>query len=363
VFDFTQSISSTFRRLSKRASRAMRPVRRFLAHVPFLPIGIVLLVAFALSQLVFVVQAATEFGCDTCHVPSAARSELEKRSHRDVRCLDCHQTQDYLSLLELDIQAGQNLAVQLLPWQKPDPTRASVADGRCLGCHAKQISTGTVETNGVRMRHSDVIAAGTTCQECHADVSHGGARVASNLGHAACSTCHNGTIAGIECTICHLQQPPRDVAKLPPSEALTHTALGGTLHGMGDLTGCPTCHPRSSCASCHKIPLPHDPNTFPYTHGKDATANRDACLSCHEQAFCDACHQMPMPHPATFLATHVNTTDPKSTAVCLRCHVAQDCTRCHDAHVHPPLPPDVVKQLQQNLDARSKPTTTTSTSG
>ena len=96
---------------------------------------------------------------------------------------------------------------------------------------------------------------GATCQECHADASHGGSRVASSLGHAACSTCHDGKTAGIECTICHVQQPPRDVTKLPPSEALTHTAQGGTLHGMGDLTGCPTCHARSSCASCHEIPL------------------------------------------------------------------------------------------------------------
>jgi hypothetical protein len=263
----------------------------------------------------------------------------------------------------VDIRAGQNLVVQLVPWRDPDPSRASVPNSRCLGCHAKQIVGSVVEVNGVRMRHDDIMGTGTTCQECHAEANHGGSRVASSLGHAACSTCHDGKTAGIECTICHVQQPARDVTKLPPSEAKTHTALGGTLHGMGDLTGCPTCHARSSCATCHKIPLPHDPNTFAFTHGKDAIANREACLACHQQTFCFACHQMSMPHPTDYLAAHVTEAGKTDKALCLRCHVAEDCTRCHDAHVHAPLPPDVITKIQQGLTttttARAATTTTT----
>ncbi|MCL4367726.1 MAG: cytochrome c3 family protein [Actinobacteria bacterium] len=358
MLDFTQVITSAFSWLSKHASPVVQPLRRILGRIPFAPIGIGLLVAVALSQLIFVVQAATQVGCEVCHIPSRATGGLAKTPHRDVPCLKCHQSGDYLSLLEADIQAGQNLMVQLVPWRNPDSSRASVPDARCLECHAKQLASGVVEANNVRMRHSDILAAGTTCDECHPDTGHGVSPVASSLGHATCSACHDGTTAGIECTICHVQQPPREVAKLPPGEALTHTALNGTLHGMGDLTGCPMCHARSSCAGCHKIPLPHDPNTFPFTHGTDAIANPDACISCHKQAFCDSCHQMPMPHPATYLATHVNSTSPRDEAICLRCHVAEDCTRCHDAHVHSPLPPDVVDRLRQGLT-----TTTTATTG
>jgi hypothetical protein len=339
----------------------MRPGRRLVARIPLVPIGIALLIGFGLLQVVFVVQATTEVGCGLCHVPSGARSGLAKSAHHDVRCLDCHQTGDYLSFLEVDIRAGQDLAVQLLPWRAPDPSRASVPDERCLGCHARQIATGVVDANGVRMRHSDAISAGVTCTECHANAGHGATQVSSSLGHAACSSCHDGTIAGIECTVCHVQQPPRDVTKLPAGEALTHTAMGGSLHGMGDLTGCPTCHARSSCAACHKIPLPHDPNTFPFTHGKDALANRDACLTCHKQAFCDSCHQMPMPHPAAYLAAHVGQAARAGQEVCLRCHVAADCKRCHDAHVHSALPPGTVTQIQQGLITTQTATTTATT--
>ena len=370
MFDFTQRISKAFDRLSQRASPVTHPLLRFLRRIPYVRIGIALLVAFTLLQLVFVVQAATQVGCGICHVPAQAQSDLAKTPHKDVRCLECHQTGDYFSLLEVDIGAGQNLVVQLVPWRDADPSRASVPDSRCLGCHAEQIATGVVEKNGVRMRHSDLVGTGATCQECHADAGHGGSRVASSLGHAACSTCHDGKTAGIECTICHAEQPARDITKLPPSEELTHTAQGGTLHGMGDLTGCPTCHARSSCASCHDIPLPHDPNTFPFTHGKDAIASRDACLSCHQQTFCVACHQTPMPHPAGYLATHVDTTDANDQEVCLRCHVAEDCERCHAAHVHSALPPEVVTKIQQGLTTATTTTApgapaaaTTTTSG
>ena len=130
---------------------------------------------------------------------------------------------------------------------------------------------------------------------------------------------------------------------------------------MGDQTTCSLCHPSAYCEGCHKVALPHDPETYIYTHGTEAVSAGDACLSCHSQTACDGCHKMPMPHSADYLQKHGQDALDRGTDVCVGCHAPSGCDTCHERHIHPGVPDSVKKKLaaQSSPAGHSAPATST----
>lgn len=320
-----------------------------LKRLPLFTIALVVIFLLALAEGGFLVQVATERGCFACHVPAAAREAAAQGAHARVACLDCHRTQGTLSLLEVNMRAARNLAVQVNPFSDPDLSRAALPSDTCLSCHRGQIVGRLAVGRDVRMRHADVLAAGIPCIQCHAPTVHGASPISPALDHGSCSSCHDGTTAGIACDVCHLRDPKAARNSLPGSEAVLHREPGRQIHGMGKLDSCPTCHTRTFCKSCHGVELPHDLNSFPHLHGKEAVeASSEVCTSCHAATFCTSCHQIEMPHPKGFLKDHAAQVKKLGQATCARCHVSEDCESCHTAHIHPGLPPEVLQQLRSS---------------
>ena len=331
-----------------------------------MPIGIVVAFLLVVAEAAFIVQATTEKGCTTCHIPAQAHTEIAKGPHSSLACLDCHRTKSRLSLLELNVRAARDLIVQVSPFAEPDPSRAFVANDVCASCHRKQVSAPLNVKGDVMMSHKQVLGVGIPCQQCHSRETHGPAVLSQALDHASCSGCHDGKTAAIACGVCHSNEPARDPAKLPGREALIHTP-GKNLHGMGDLTSCTICHARTFCKSCHGVELPHDMNTFPHLHGQEAIDAGGACVLCHAQNFCDSCHQMEMPHPQGYLKLHDASAKKLGETTCKRCHVAEDCEYCHEDHIHPGLPAEMLDKLRSRSGSsggtNGGASTSTTTSG
>jgi hypothetical protein len=323
-----------------KASEGARSILARARRVPYVPILLCLALAAILSESVFVLQATTQVGCSLCHTSAQAHRRLEVKPHRGQPCSACHSGSGRFNLLDLNARAAHNLLVELTPWAKPDPSRGFVENEACLRCHAHDVASTTAGRQGrVKMKHKEPLQSGMACRDCHGDVSHTNSATVPSLSHSSCTGCHDGKTAGIACTECHVGQPERATANLPGAEKTIHLTRRTQLHGMGDLATCVICHSRASCRDCHRVDLPHDMNTFPQLHGRQALKAPGACTDrCHRQEFCDSCHGLPMPHESGFLRQHQQATKRYGEPACLRCHVQADCESCHKAHRHPKVP-------------------------
>jgi predicted CXXCH cytochrome family protein len=145
-----------------------------------------------------------------------------------------------------------------------------------------------------------------------------------------------------------LLRPKRPDRSYSTPWAVTHGPDAERTHGMGDLQTCKACHAQQYCVDCHKMELPHPPK-FMGQHGGSVVRGeltREDCASCHEKSSCDSCHGLPMPHPGDFLKDHAQTTRDLGQQACFSCHREKTCQSCHIVHVHPGVPKDQLKALQ-----------------
>jgi hypothetical protein len=219
----------------------------------------------------------------------------------------------------------------------PTATGADTPIGEGIGtlvCHEDEI-VAILEIGGLRILHAACAPSPTSCGTCHNVVPHGPAvRWIREPVMDDCVGCHNEAGVTTECDICHEGRLTTERLSTGPW-AVTHGPAWRSMHGLGDLRTCVTCHDEEKCRGCHEIELPH-PRGFPLTHGADAIAHEDACLTCHDIAsLCDPCHGLQMPHPDSFLPEHSGIASGLDDPVCATCHIREDCTDCHVAHTHP----------------------------
>lgn len=268
--------------------------------------------------------------CEPCHVGGEFKRETDARPHSQFTCLRCHVRND----AGARVSYAAYVVFGMMLHQGPDYGRAAgeVTNATCLECHQKVMS-GVVEAAQLRMKHSSC-AKGRFCTDCHSDTSHGKAvKWLRTATMEMCMGCHTGGKASSKCETCHLVTPTSN-RTAAGARAVTHGPNWKAAHGMGDSNTCISCHEAKYCASCHKVPLPHEPR-FLTDHGTEAESFRAACLVCHSESSCLLCHGLEMPHPKDFTKEHPKAIEPKGIDMCLKCHLVADCNGCHSAHVHP----------------------------
>lgn len=280
--------------------------------------------------------------CASCHREGGYQKALKASPHSSVACMECHAPSGPGSFVRRQATYSRWVAVYGVTKKAPEPRPGSVDSGSCLECHGN-VSSGTVVSNGIRVRHSDILDAGGECGDCHNTTAHPGAvKRPSEPSMDQCLPCHDGTKASAECSSCHV----KDVAFTPA------TKRGYAPRKLADSwDSCYRCHEEKPCLKCHGVTMPHPPGWGPDTrtfkgagHAREGFVNREVCWRCHyakgkpfqpaEEAC--RCHGLlgDFHNGKAWIKEHgLEATGQRggANARCFDCHGQDFCDLCHDA--------------------------------
>jgi nitrate/TMAO reductase-like tetraheme cytochrome c subunit len=206
VHSSVRAVWSAWTGISKRRRRQATFV---LVVVPLVVLG-------TLSAAAFHWTSQPSF-CAKCHPMRPFIEGWEAGPHRTVNCEDCHLPPGTVGFVGGKIAALQVVVDYMRGDYRDESFNAVVSNASCLSCHAK-VETDVLVRDGIRVDHRGIIKLGGKCMTCHSTIAHGdatpvGARTYPTM--STCFTCHNGTIASTECTVCHVKGDWR----LPPANA------------------------------------------------------------------------------------------------------------------------------------------------
>lgn len=306
--------------------------------VPTVSIALALILS---GFIVFSASTVTERSCTTCH--QVVVDTYHSVTHSGLACSDCHREQDVAGVVDLRVRLVRMLAGSLTTGAPP---AQAIPSSRCLKCHETVLTEVSV-AKGIRMSHQEPNAKGIPCVQCHGAEMHAGIRTsAGHIEMATCLTCHVVSAESDDCAICHVENVSRLTPVTTGTFQKTHGPAGKTLHGMGDLYRCGSCHTATRCESCHGTQIPHGPNWL-NQHGEQSLSDPKMCANCHSTVFCKDCHSSPMPHPAGFRSSHSGAAKGLEDPSCRQCHEQRSCDDCHVAHVHPGLPAEKASALRK----------------
>jgi hypothetical protein len=282
-------------------------------------LGAVLASVFAVSLLPLV--PAVGSACGACHGLAPAVEAWETDPHRGVSCYGCHARRGVVGA----VQAGAEGASRLLDRRGTSGVQAPVFEQRCLRCH-DEIGSG-VTGGDVRMRHSDVIAAGYPCLGCHPYVGHATLERSplpvTRSRMSTCLGCHDGVSAPSSCVVCHDSRPSDTILASSP----------GTTRAPVTCEGCHSDELDRTCVECHGLVLPHPPE-FGGEHARLSWRDPGLCARCHEAAIgrngCD-CHGDVNVHGTynEWFPRHGPAARAAWPGGC-RCHRDSFCLMCHE---------------------------------
>ncbi|MHC4601449.1 MAG: cytochrome c3 family protein [Planctomycetota bacterium] len=271
-----------------------------------------------------------DMACDECHAggekaPEAGMPALEV-------CTDCHEEPEQASERERDAfrELNARVAAKKPLWGKPEELSDLKFDH---GLHA-----------GITYLLPSGQKKPLECDDCHEDA--GSSEITpleTTPPMELCTDCHalgktavkagDKPIPGVilnDCSVCH-ETYRRDV------EPEDHRGLWRVTHGEEIAFGfeaeeakrCAYCHEETYCVRCHQEEKPRNHNNLfrLYTHGIDATLNRERCSTCHREDFCIRCHRDTRP------LTHSTATWAMGTyRHCTECHYPIEMNRCYVCH-------------------------------
>ncbi|MHB1340768.1 MAG: hypothetical protein ACYCX5_03300 [Coriobacteriia bacterium] len=306
-----------------KASRRSRrvPVRdRRAAALRWSTLAVGMGVLLAVIALVPATQVASE-RCVACHEIDASVASWRAGPHALVPCYGCHARPGITGAVERSLErAGSYIG------GSDEVTKtgsAVVYRESCLDCHERLLH-GVVGT-AVRMRHSDVVAAGLVCERCHPQAGHeGGARkdrlVVATMN--TCLQCHDDITAPADCDLCH---------PVGPMDG-TDMSKGGDVPTPITCVGCHESETAQRCIDCHGLELPH-PVTFLGEHARQSAASPPLCNTCHAAASREtpcACHEDVNVHGTydRWFPIHGPAALNNGRGGCM-CHEASFCQFCH----------------------------------
>lgn len=220
--------------------------------------------------------------CSRCHADEKAVASHAKESHASASCRSCHVSPGVRGVFSATVSAAGNARVQFLNWSKPVGSETVVTNEACLSCH-RAITSGAVLARGIRMVHSDVLAVGYACTDCHNTAGHGTAVKRPRYPQMSqCIMCHDGVKAKSECSGCH------------STDVGTVTREPGDFYVKAHIPvqTCRGCHPMKACIDCHGLELPHSLEFLQGGHARKALLQPQICAKCHStKGFCNNCHQ------------------------------------------------------------------------
>lgn len=220
--------------------------------------------------------------CARCHFTQGAVESHAESSHGAIACTSCHVAPGLANGALARARGVRNAFVSVAGQAPAGPVDAYVANAACVGCHTAVIE-GTTLARSVRMRHSDVLAAGYVCVDCHNTEGHGtSVRKPAYPRMSQCITCHDDTTAPSGCETCHSKDVGVAVRRLKRPFAQVVTSR----------EDCRGCHAIESCNECHGLELPHSDEFEEGFHARKAFRDPGVCFKCHDlNVFCnDECH-------------------------------------------------------------------------
>ncbi len=353
--------------------------------------ALVALMGFVVLWTVGIVGTCPEWFCtDPCHVVHDDNTlAYEASTHTNVSCIACHEPLNanpfemtYMKIYVLPDLTATIFGTYEVPVNPASHTAVEFPDDRCTQCH-NLANRPVTPTQGILIDHDIHTDNEVTCATCHNRVAHPEDEIELILGDRkhddwmsmdACFRCHSleqGAKAPGRCEACH----PKSFDLVPAShdatsgwyakyetskgharaakeesatlaEATAHFAEfehvdekhaeGPVLEPSSAVNSCYTCHERSFCSDCHKLPMPH-PEAFAKDHGEEGFRMPDACANCHARnakeakgtAFCDACHHPTKEPGASWIKTHRRSVISEGGNACFKCHDPQYCETCH----------------------------------
>jgi hypothetical protein len=269
-----------------------------------LPASIVLVVAFGL----LVVGGVTSGGrtaCVSCHQDSPHSAATDADPHRAIACVACHEGGGVLARATFNtVRRFEHFVLGALS----DPGAAGyglpIASDSCRGCHRSALTGPLADTpRGLRMSHTEPLAAGAECVDCH--VLEAGLIAASSGGMTSCLRCHGSGAVFSTCDRCHIGDPALAARTLDETGTLTASALVKNPR-------CDGCHKsQATCDQCHGIRMPHTQSFMGAGHARAAAVDiwdngGRVCRKCHYKGHrsCTQCHSAFPGHPPAFKATH-----------------------------------------------------------
>lgn len=261
-------------------------------HVPLSPRArvaysvVTLLIVLAAVASGYFLTSSNEYCADYCHKAGTEAGLVESGGHADVSCRSCHEDSGAAGVAaSLGTRTRYIVGGALA---RTPAGAASVPNRRCLACHSDDVARiYRDEKRRVRVSHTEPLAAGMTCMECHPSMGHG---IASELdpGMTPCIRCHNGDKAESECGTCH----DGDTSS---SAALARTYGKSPMRPKAECGG---CHDLRPCDACHGLRLPHSREFVTLSHAKYAAfSKKRSCLRCHSlNRDCGKCHKVPFEH-------------------------------------------------------------------
>lgn len=281
--------------------------------------------------------------CATCHTEADYSATLAESQHSSLSCMACHGARGVVAPVADAATWGRWTMVYASRKAAPEPQAGSVSSADCLRCH-EAVVEGIAERAGIRVRHSDFLAAGANCMECHSAVAHGDViATPTEPGMNKCLLCHDGTMASAECEYCHVDEPETSniqLASLPKIKQL-------------DTGNCYACHDEKPCLRCHGSTMPHPKGWAPNdggplnsgSHPREGFADREVCWRCHfaeGKPFVAAdeacpCHGLlgRMHGGEPWVREHAlqaTGKKPGAEAECFACHTSELCAMCHPAN-------------------------------
>jgi cytochrome c nitrite reductase small subunit len=131
-------------------------------------LGLFLIMAFALQVPAVGKTIGSPKACGTCHVMTYEVVTLERSSHRQLACLDCHSPSGFVEKPVEEMKSASRHMYVFLTGATPaviKPTHQSreIIQQNCESCHGAIFGK----------THIQKEISGRYCFECHRDVPHG----------------------------------------------------------------------------------------------------------------------------------------------------------------------------------------------
>lgn len=207
-------------------------------------------------------------------------------THGRMSCMSCHVHPGFRGAVAFAARAVPAFYSQLVF----GPHETNLLDApdhtACQKCHTsyRQVSA---DGDLLIPHRAHVEILEVDCVVCHHDLVHTESPAGFNRPsmRMCLDECHDGEVAGNECTKCHTR-------KHVPEDHLAADWLAVHAERV-DTIECGSCHAWTPdyCEDCHaKRPVSHTED-WKSTHGPRADEHAAGCFVCHgDQTFCEECH-------------------------------------------------------------------------